>query len=57
MKYTTMKERLKNRSDCISECHLSEEDVDNMLRHVLHNGGSPTPHSSTSNYAPTQQKV
>ena len=37
--------------------HLSEEDVDNMLRHILHNGDSPTPHSSTSNYAPTQQKV
>jgi hypothetical protein len=37
--------------------HLSEEDVDNMLRHVLHNGDSPTPHSSTSTYAPTHQKV
>jgi hypothetical protein len=37
--------------------HLSEEEVNNMLRHVLHNGDSPTPHSSTSNYASTQQKV
>ncbi|KAI5381842.1 hypothetical protein KIW84_UN0390 [Lathyrus oleraceus] len=37
--------------------HLSEEEVDDKMREALHNDNIPTPHSSTSTYAPTHQKV
>ncbi|XP_058744688.1 uncharacterized protein LOC131617414 [Vicia villosa] len=37
--------------------HLSEEEVNEKMREVLHNDNIPTPRSSTSTYAPTHQKV
>ncbi|XP_058734879.1 eisosome protein SEG2-like [Vicia villosa] len=37
--------------------HLSEEEVDEKMREALHNDNIPTPRSSTSTYAPDNQKV
>ncbi|XP_058726441.1 uncharacterized protein LOC131597790 [Vicia villosa] len=37
--------------------HLTEEEVDDKMREVLHNDNVPTPRSSTSTYTPVHQKV